>query len=771
MKKIVHNFIRKKALQLIFTCILVLSLSIVSSQNVISVSTNEDGFVIDFTLPSYQVADTNIFDAFGINQDYSIIEIENFGEMVDSGYPNLPQYTFDLHIPRDATTFNVSVSNKQSSATQLTNKILPFQDLGEDDTLVFAFDTNYYASNGALFSFDYQISDTFDIMGASGISFSIFPFHYNPGADSLKITQTCRFTITHNGSSSLLLKPDSANSEVKNHYLANVFVNYPSPKSTSANMGKYLIITDPDFENTLLYFANYKRNIGYDVTVVSTSVIGASSYNIKDYLQLQYNNSSTRPDFVLLVGDQCNIPASGGNTMGDVDSDPLTDLNYSRLSGSDYFADVFIGRFSVLNNPQLQSIIYKTIYMETNLHTINKNALLLAGGLNDDWPHNEDNSYDNPQRWVMDNVLGPQGFDYDFLFRIDGAERSDAINALNNDYTLFIYRGHASFTILDWDGSFLFDDGDFNLTGSDINNSTSNIYPFGFSFACKSNNFGQPYYICFGEDWIRSNQGGISYFGATTSTNSHTNNVIEENVFDYMDDEDQLSPFINLGMKEYYRRTWSWLNGGRRNRHMKSYNLLGDPSIFLYGIGCQDDFIFSNNEVFHNGDRITYHASIDIETCDASTTFVAQAGSVVNLVSGNSITLQPGFIANQGSSFVATIAPCNNGISNKAVKVYSMKESASINAEIKKTVHNVVTIYPNPANNTVNFYLNFYGNKIKSIMIFDVLGNKQIEVVYNNLSLNHWHNLEIDISRLPKGAYFCLITYNGGYEKGKFVKL
>lgn len=83
----------------------------------------------------------------------------------------------------------------------------------------------------------------------------------------------------------------------------------------------------------------------------------------------------------------------------------------------------------------------------------------------------------------------------------------------------------------------------------------------------------------------------------------------------------------------------------------------------------------------------------------------------------------------------------------------------------------MVTIYPNPANKKVNFYLNFYDHQIKSILIFDVLGNKQIEVGFKNLTLKHWQNLEIDISRLPKGSYFCLITYNGGYEKSKFVKL
>ncbi|MEA3443908.1 MAG: C25 family cysteine peptidase [Bacteroidota bacterium] len=749
---------------LFFICLQVFNTHFLNSQNVISIITNEDGFIIDFTLPSYQVTDTNIYEAYGINHDYSFIEVEYFGEMVDTGYPNLPHYTFDLHLPDDATVFSVSVSDKQTSTLQLTNKILPAQEVGEDDTLSFAFNSNYYLSDGGLYAFDYQISDTFDIMGASGISFSIFPFHYNPGADSLEVTENCLFTITHNGSSSLLLKPDSANSPVKNQYLSKVFENYPTPKNVPVDKGKYLIITDPLFESTLLYFANYKRNIGYDVTVVNTTTTGTTNTDIKSYIQTRYNNSNTRPDFVLLVGDQTYIPASGGSTSSsynesDLDDDyedPLTDLNYTRLSGSDYFADVFLGRFSIETNSELQNIIYKTIYMETNLHAINKRADLLAGG------GDGENQFDNPHRWVMDNVLNPQGFDYYFHFAIDGATRTDGLNALDADNTLFIYRGHGGYNII---GS------PFNLVENDINNSINTIFPFGFSFSCLTNCFGYASGKCFGEAWTCNNHGGISFFGATTITRRHTNNVIEEKVFDYMDDKDQLSPFINLGMKKYYRRMWSWFSGKRRKRHMKTYNLLGDPSIYLYGIGCQDDYIFTNNEEFHSGDKITYHATYDIVTDEGNTTFIAQSGSEVNLIAGNSITLKPGFSAENGCLFSASIAPCITPATLKALNNNVGADFISINNEFEYSFKNVVTCYPNPANEMICFYFNIGEKELNSIAIYDILGNKRIELPLKNSSVNNWQKLEIDISFLPEGSYLYLINFSNGHEKGKFVKV
>lgn len=402
----------------------------------------------------------------------------------------------------------------------------------------------------------------------------------------------------------------------------------------------------------MTYFANYKRNIGYNVTVVTTSTTGTTASNIKSYIQSQYNNTSTRPEFVLLVGDTNNIPASGGSTSSSNNKDdlkddyknPLTDLNYTLLTGGDYFADVFLGRFSVSSIQELQNIIFKTIYMETNLHSLDRNAALLSGG------GEGKNSFDNPHRNINYYVLNPQSFNSDFLFAVDGATRTDGLNALNGDYTMFIYRGHGGYDRLGTP---------FNFVEPDINNSTNTTYPFGFGFACLSNCYAYAYNECFGEAWIRSEHGGVSYFGATTTTYRHTNNVIEERVFGKMEDKEQLSPFINLGMKDYYKRFWSWLSGKRRKRHIKSYNLLGDPSIYLYGIGCQSNYIFTNNEIFHDGDIITYHAANDIIAANANATFTLNSGSTVRLLAGNSLTLDPGFLVEMGAEFEASIESCN----------------------------------------------------------------------------------------------------------------
>ena len=125
------------------------------------------------------------------------------------------------------------------------------------------------------------------------------------------------------------------------------------------------MIVDPNLESTLTYFANYKRNIGYDVKVVNTNTTGRTATEIQNYLEQEFNTN--RPTFVLLVGDDPSIPGSHGSHSGYNVENPMTDLHYAMLDDQDglrayYNPDVLLGRFSVNTNAKLRNIIHKTIW-------------------------------------------------------------------------------------------------------------------------------------------------------------------------------------------------------------------------------------------------------------------------------------------------------------------------------------------------------------------------------------------------------------------------
>lgn len=731
--------------------LLMCKITFAQNNEVVSYLQYDNAIKVNFTLPTYQLVDTNTYAQYGINQLYKYVKIDDFGIIDDIGFPELPQYSIDFAIPENATNITVTSSNFVTTTTTLNRKIYPSQEDYETGQL-FTINNDYYSSNGGNYAFNHQLSDQFSVLNQKGITLSIFPFTYNPSQNKLTVLKSGTFTITY----STALKFSRVNeytSISREEYLRKVFCNYSvSSKNGSVYVGRYLIITPPRFENSLTYFANYKRNLGYTVTIANTLTTGTSATDIKNYLQNLYNNANTRPDFVLLVGDIVDIPASGG-TEGDYE-DPLTDLNYSLLSGDDYFADIFLGRWSVSSPVELQRIINKTVFMESNLHKMQKRAIFLAGG------GDGDNQFDNPQRWVMDNTFEPEGWTCDFNFAIDGATRTDGLNALNNNYLFFIYRGHGGKNII---GS------PFSLTEWDVNNATNTLYPMFFSFACLSNDYGWSS-NCFGESWIRSERGGVSYFGATTTTMRHTNNVIEEKVFgDAFTDEEQLVPMINLGMKRYWKRFWSWTNRKRTKRHMKSYNFLGDPSFKKSGNGCVQNFSFSQNEIFNSGDTLTYQSVNNIEN---NSSFILNSGSRVTLIAGNSIILKPGFRAVSGSEFHAFIASCTNTVALRSVKLSEDQEETNMfsnnNAELQSLE---LTAYPNPFKDVLTIKFKIEEMENVTITLSNQMGSILLEPINSRLYSDGIHIVNISTVNLPIGIYFYKIKIGKRLHVGKLLKI
>lgn len=61
-----------------------------------------DGFTVSFALPSYTLRDTTLTEFFATTEIFKYVKLDDFGIIYDIGFPQLPQYSFDLHIPTDA---------------------------------------------------------------------------------------------------------------------------------------------------------------------------------------------------------------------------------------------------------------------------------------------------------------------------------------------------------------------------------------------------------------------------------------------------------------------------------------------------------------------------------------------------------------------------------------------------------------------------------------------------------------------------------------------
>jgi len=722
--------------------------------SILSVTQSGNSLTVTFNLPSYSVKDTSIYDPYSVSELFKFIDLDYFGNIDDIGYPQLPQLTVDLTVPEGASNFQVTTSNQVTQNLTINRRFLPTQEDYELDPN-FQINSSYYSSNGSTYNFLSQVSDPYLVFGATGISFSIFPFTYNPQLNKITILKQATFTITYTASTLKSTQTDYS-SPIKDSYLSDFFENYTYLKSGSDFSGRYLMITAPTYESTLTYFANYKRNIGYDVTVVNTSTTGTTASAIKNYIQTQYNNSSTRPDFVLLVGDHGDIPASGGTSSGDDIDDPITDLNYAKLAGDDYFADVFLGRFSVSSNTELQNIINKSIYMETNIHLFDKKAKFLAGEEESNWMENQ---FENAHDDVIDDTFEPEGYTCEKLYQ---PNTTDAVGAISDNPLFYIYSGHGSFTYMAG--------GSFSIYNSNISSATNTVFPFVFSFACKTGNFAYSS-TCIGESWIRNQRGGIAYFGSSVSSMVNSDKAIERKIFgDAFTDNEHIAAITNLGMKSYWKRFWSFWNRKRTKRYMKAYNLLGDPSLNILGTGCVTDFIFANDEVFNNGSEITYHASNVIQN---NANFQVRNGADVTLLAGNSITLNPGFEVELGATFEARIEPCDNGTTLKSATISNnedlLEEPFIENAE--QIINPAIfSIFPNPTNSDFSVSYTLDNMSFVKLELYDLSGVKikTLLDIDNQTEGNYYFNFSI--SELISGTYLFVFTSSYKTITHKIVK-
>ena len=752
-------------------------LSVMPMVGIAQVAITESGnsITVNFTLPNYQVKDTTDADLFG-NTVYKYIDIEDFGIIADEGFPELPQLTIDLGVDDNTSDYSVAMSNLTVTEISLNHRILPFQDFEADvDTLIVAIDENYYLSDGSAYNRYYALSDPFSVMGAKGVSLTMFPFVYVPDQNKLKVVTSATFTISYNCSGTARSVSDV--SEDKANFLNNVFANTPYSSSPitysgTANWpsGKYVIITPERFKSTLAYFASYKRNLGYDVWVVSTDSIGSTKTDIHNFLSGLYCGTDVN-DYLLLVGDIDDIPASGG-TIGDGSDreNPLTDLYYSLWSGNesggisdgDLISDLFIGRWPVADTNQLINIINKTIFMETYMATFEKKAVLLSGS------DHEKNAVEKRNRDCINNIhkkpFGSNGWLVDkYIGYNSGATRQDGLNALNGDYLHFVYSGHGSVNRFAEP---------YNIYKVNIDSATNTLYPMVYTCGCKTGNYGHSG-GAIGEGWINSLKGSISFFGPSVNSNVIPGKIILEEVMKPLNNVSHIGEMIVIGKKNYANNFWRKL-AIRTTRHMEMYNFFGDPSFFLSGISNYANLVLAAGDNVPDGGKVTYTATNTIEN---GGTFVLQSGSKVDLLAGEKIHLKQGFHGKRGAFFTAktgNIPARSTGITSRSLVLSDEDREAYLNIlsdENETIIENrfAYCVFPNPVTDMAIIRIESDKLSLVSIYVYD-MGGKLVQSLTGQQMNETVQFFNLPFSDKQQGVYPYHIIVGDKQYDGKIIK-
>lgn len=511
-----------------------------------------NGYKINFILPEYTQKPFTSTD-----KNFTQIEIPGYGVTSVAGKPALPKISFNIVISEAENSPAVSTLNKKIENLTVKEHVYPFQAPWRKDFPLkdrpFNYDKAFYSSGGNPRQPLIEISEPFFVAGVKGVTITIYPFNYIPSEKRLDITRSASFSIE-------LTQPvgkKSGYSDVYSSFFENFFANYE--RGVLEQIKNYLIITAPEYETGLAPFIAHKTANGFNVNLFTTSVAGTTTTAIKTFIQLRYDNPATKPEFILLVGDVDKIPAWTGSGEGN----PKTDLNYALLQGTDWYADAFIGRFSITSATELANVISKTLYMENNIATFAKNNVFMAS--QDNYSITE-----GTHNFVISTYFEPNGYNNQKLYSNSGATTSQLIAALNSNKVFAIYSGHGSES--SWaDGPV--------LGQSDVRNLTNSIFPFVYSFACVTGS----YHLaeCFGETWIRTQRGGASFYGSSVNSYWDEDDILERKLIKSMfeDNLTKVTPMMDMGK---YLTTLHFGNigpGTTMLRYLEMYNLMGDPSL------------------------------------------------------------------------------------------------------------------------------------------------------------------------------------------------
>ncbi len=546
----------------------------------INLTKTSNGYDINFTLPSFE-----LLQVFAEGNEYDQLVIPGYGVMPEAGLPALPLISFNLYIADQETQPGFEIKNFSLDERDLKNKIYPFQMPWEKSNPIeerpFTINSEYYNTIGNMDQPFVDVSEPFIIGGVKGVTITLYPFRYNPLEDKLVFVKNGRVNILLNHQ--VLPVPDK--SRLVQQYFRGVFANYEGTSFRASS--KYLIITAPTFVTGMQQFITHKVSKGFEVDMFSTDITGTTTTSIKNFIQQRYDNPSTKPEFVLLVGDVAQIPAWTGQGAGT----PKTDVNYVQLDGGDYYADAFIGRFSVSNSSELQNAINKSVFMEDNIGTLTKKNIYMAS--TDNWQISE-----GTHNYIIDQYFDPSNYTNLKLYtHTYGATTQQLINALNDDQIFAIYSGHGS--------EYSWADGP-PLSQSQVENLTNIWYPFVFSFACVTGS----YHLteCFGETWLRTENGASTFYGSSVNSYWDEDDILEKKIFEAMfeDNLTRVTPMFDMGKIYLVNYYGGGIGPGTITlRYVEMYNLMGDPSMPLVEMGppCPIDPAFNPNPI-HNATDI-----------------------------------------------------------------------------------------------------------------------------------------------------------------------
>ena len=563
------------------------------------------------------------------------------------GSPDLPVYSKIVEIPVCADV-TVEVSDvRWVDAGVCNHPVMPVQPApskSQRERLPFVMDSLLYATD-AFYALPIASIEPLGIARDRNLALlRISPFSYNPVSGRLQQISSMNIRLKYKDA-------DVAATQRLNTLYAspafsignNALCAVPATKAVRRSAPvHYLIVAHNSFQGMLDTLVNWKRSLGYIVTLAYTGTpeVGTSSTEIADYIKSFYTNATEElpaPTYLLLVGDHEQIPAFTARVSSPA-YNHVTDLYFATWTEGDHLPDCYYGRFSARNASELTPQIEKTIYYESYGFVDDSylgHGVLIAGV---DAGTTGDNAYRyaDPNMDYIASIYVNAGNNYHTVhyyknnvsFAPVGVSVSGSSHTSNTANILIqLYNGGCglvNYSAHGYDDSWSIP----SFTTSDVARMTNNNRPsFMIGNCCLSGKFNTTAYdACLGEALLRKdgNAGAVAYIGCTNSsywpddfcwsvgvrTNiSNTMNTAYDSL--NLGVYDRLFHTHNEDFSEWHHTTGSILTAGnmaveatgssRAYYYWEIYELFGDPSLMPWlGQASDMDVVAPSPSTFEN---------------------------------------------------------------------------------------------------------------------------------------------------------------------------
>ena len=484
----------------------------------------------EFTLVNH-LSDINALKVQTKIGDFVKLVVPGYGEHASSGNAELPVIEKLINIPLGSEVV-VKILNTEEKVIALSDydiseKVFPSQpSISKGDNAAeapFYFNNDYYIENKFHTHETITIERLGNMRGQQLARLSVAPFTYNPVTNELKIITKLEVKVLFKN---IDLEGHKLNKE---KYYSPEFeslykkaLNYMEPDLSKDVITtypvKYVIISDPAFQNALQPLIDWKTKKGFMVVEGYTNdpLVGNTTSSIHNFLKNMYDNATANdpaPTYLLIVGDDAQVPSFSTA----LNYNHITDMYYCEFDGGgDFYPEMYYGRFSATIPEEVEIQVHKTLtheqYTFSNPSFLDE-IVLVAGDDNTfavthgngQINYGTDNYFNVSHGLTIHNYLWGSGSP---ITSDDPAASGAIISNISEGVGFANYTAHC--------GSSGWSDPSFET--SDIPG-LQNIDEFGVLIGncCQSNKFDVN--VCFGEALLRADEkGAVGYIGGSNNT-------------------------------------------------------------------------------------------------------------------------------------------------------------------------------------------------------------------------------------------------------------